>query len=94
MMCYMYTRYGTLNEHFMMSSLDIILFLLQIVSLLVNNTLETCELDVSEKRPESKSLAKLRLPGHRSDVRTTCFSSDNTAILSASAEVMKIWNRY
>ncbi len=60
--------------------------------LLVNNSLETNELDVSEKNAEVKSL-KLKLPGHRSDVRTVCFSSDNTAILSASADQMKIWNR-
>ena len=31
--------------------------------------------------------------GHRSDVRTVCFSSDNTAVLSGSHESVKIWNR-
>ena len=30
---------------------------------------------------------------HRSDVRTVCFSSDNTAVLSGSHESVKIWNR-
>ena len=30
---------------------------------------------------------------YRSDVRTVCFSSDNTAVLSGSHESVKIWNR-
>ena len=33
------------------------------------------------------------LSGHRSDVRSVAFSSDNTAVLSASHEAVKIWNR-
>ena len=67
--------------------------LFQIVTLLFNNTLETTELNINETKPEVKSVSKLRLPGHRSDVRTVCFSSDNTAMLSASGDTVKIWNR-
>jgi len=42
---------------------------------------------------EIESLSKIETPGHRSDVRTLSFSSDNTALLTASAEGVKIWNR-
>ncbi|XP_071439850.1 WD repeat-containing protein 3 [Hetaerina americana] len=36
------------------------------------------------------TIAKL---GHRSEVRTLCFSSDNLGVLSASSEAIKLWNR-
>ena len=45
------------------------------------------------KTSEPTQLRKLDISGHRSDVRTVSFSSDNTAILSASHEAVKIWNR-
>ena len=64
------------------------------VSLLNNNTLETCEVDLSVKKCATENNMKLTMPGHRSDVRTVAFSSDNTALLSASAESLKVWNRY
>ena len=48
---------------------------------------------VNTKKSMPIDVAKLSLPGHRTDVRTVSFSSDNTAILSASAEGVKIWNR-
>lgn len=35
-------------------------------------------------------LGRLDTAGHRSDVRTTAFSSDNTALLTASAESLKV----
>ena len=66
----------------------------QIVSLLVNNSLELTDLEVNQAAAEVKNTSKLRLPGHRSDVRTVCFSSDNTAVLSASGDAVKIWNRF
>ena len=50
-------------------------------------------MNINEKKCQPVGVAKLSLPGHRTDVRTVCFSSDNTAILSASAEGVKIWNR-
>ena len=47
-----------------------------------------------KKQEEITHINKLMLAGHRTDVRTLCISSDNTAILSGSAETVKIWNRY
>ncbi len=35
-------------------------------------------------------VGRLDTPGHRSDVRTVAFSSDNTALLTASAESLKV----
>lgn len=32
--------------------------------------------------------------GHRTNVRTLSYSTDNTTILSASSEEVKLWNRY
>ena len=50
-------------------------------------------MDLEEKEPECSPIRRLEHPGHRSDVRTVCFSSDNTAVLSGSHESVKIWNR-
>lgn len=36
---------------------------------------------------------QLSMAGHRSDVRALCFNADNTAILTGSAESVKMWNR-
>ena len=47
-----------------------------------------------KKQEEITHVNKLMLAGHHTDVRTLCISSDNTAILSGSAETVKIWNRY
>ncbi len=67
--------------------------LVQMVALLTNNSVESCQLDISGKKPEPERVNKLTGASHRTDVRTICFSSDNTAILSASGESVKIWNR-
>lgn len=64
---------------------------LKFVGLMVNNSLETCSVDVKQKEVISQN--KLSMPGHRSDVRTVAFSSDNTAIMSGSGEEVKVWNR-
>ncbi|CAH1798543.1 unnamed protein product, partial [Owenia fusiformis] len=64
------------------------------ITLLNNNTLEVFCVDTTEKQSgESISKGRLSIQGHRSDVRTMCFSSDNTALASASGEALKIWNR-
>ena len=55
---------------------------------------ETCKVSVAEKNSEASDWVKLTMPAHRTDVRTLSFSSDNTAILSGSAETVKVWNRY
>nr|DBA34631.1 TPA: hypothetical protein GDO54_002177 [Pyxicephalus adspersus] len=68
----------------------------KVVVLLQNNSVECFTLlgDPSQPGPiESNKNARLTLWGHRSDVRTLAFSSDNIAVLSASAESVKVWNR-
>lgn len=67
---------------------------LKIVLLLQNNVIESYNLDLSAQVPQAVRASKITIGGHRSDVRTLAFSSDNIAILSAAAESVKIWNRY
>jgi WD40 repeat protein len=58
--------------------------------LLSNNSIEFYSFKLSIK---PQVYASIHLEGHRSDVRTVAFSSDNFSILSASAESLKVWNR-
>uniref|UniRef100_A0A8C1QXA8 WD repeat domain 3 n=1 Tax=Cyprinus carpio TaxID=7962 RepID=A0A8C1QXA8_CYPCA len=66
---------------------------MKVALLLQNNTVETYTLKTSEKNPTGTKTSRLTLSGHRTDVRTLAFSSDNIAILSASGETVKVWNR-
>ncbi|KAL6484805.1 hypothetical protein MHYP_G00068500 [Metynnis hypsauchen] len=66
---------------------------MKIALLLQNNTVETYTLMTTEKNPASTKTCRLTLGGHRTDVRTLTFSSDNIAVLSASGETVKVWNR-
>lgn len=66
---------------------------MKVVLLLQNNTVETYTLKTTEKNPTGNKTSRLTLGGHRSDVRTLAFSSDNIAILSASGDTVKVWNR-
>uniref|UniRef100_A0A665X6N7 WD repeat-containing protein 3 n=1 Tax=Echeneis naucrates TaxID=173247 RepID=A0A665X6N7_ECHNA len=66
---------------------------LKVAMLLQNNTVETYSLKMSDKTPAANKTARLTLGGHRTDVRTLAFSSDNLAILSASGDTVKVWNR-
>nr|XP_033797838.1 WD repeat-containing protein 3 [Geotrypetes seraphini]XP_033797839.1 WD repeat-containing protein 3 [Geotrypetes seraphini]XP_033797840.1 WD repeat-containing protein 3 [Geotrypetes seraphini] len=66
---------------------------LKIALLLQNNCLESYTLNTMAKVPDCNKTARITIGGHRSDVRTLSFSSDNIAVLSASAETVKIWNR-
>lgn len=69
---------------------------LKVVVLLQNNSVECFTLPADPSHPgpiECNRSARLTLWGHRSDVRTLTFSSDNIAVLSASAESAKVWNR-
>ncbi|XP_054642826.1 WD repeat-containing protein 3 isoform X2 [Dunckerocampus dactyliophorus] len=66
---------------------------LKVALLLQNNTIETYSLKTSDKTPEANKTARLTLSGHRTDARTLAFSSDNLAILSASGDTVKVWNR-
>ncbi len=65
----------------------------KVVLLLHNNTIETHTFSTTEKKPESQRSSIVNIPSHRSDVRTLCFSSDNTTVLSGSGDSVKIWNR-
>ncbi|NXT97687.1 WDR3 protein, partial [Buphagus erythrorhynchus] len=66
---------------------------LKMVLLLQNNVIELYNLDLSAQMPQAVRVSRITIGGHRSDVRTLAFSSDNIAILSAAAESVKIWNR-
>ncbi|KAM9802313.1 WD repeat-containing protein 3 [Syngnathus typhle] len=66
---------------------------LKVALLLHNNTVETYSLKTRDKAATAAKTARLTLDAHRSDVRTLAFSSDNLAVLSASADTVKVWNR-
>lgn len=60
---------------------------------LKNNQVEFHALNVTDKACVPALVDSIQHAGHRTDVRTLCFSSDNTAILSASGETVKVWSR-
>ncbi|XP_069862551.1 WD repeat-containing protein 3 [Dipodomys merriami] len=66
---------------------------LKVVFLLQNNLVELFTLNTSLAAPQPSRTSRVFVGGHRSDVRTLSFSSDNIAVLSAAAESVKIWNR-
>ncbi|TSV41637.1 WD repeat-containing protein 3 [Bagarius yarrelli] len=66
---------------------------MKVALLLQNNTIETYSLKTTEKNPTSNRSSRLTLGGHRTDARALSFSSDNIAILSASGDTVKVWNR-
>ncbi|XP_046574753.1 LOW QUALITY PROTEIN: WD repeat-containing protein 3-like [Haliotis rubra] len=66
---------------------------LKCMCLLNNNSIQTSTIHIDNKKAELSDVKTLGLPAHRTTPRTTCFSSDNLAILSASSESIKIWNR-
>ena len=70
---------------------------LKVALLLQNNTVETYSLKLSSNKatptPAANKTSRLTLGGHRTDARTLAFSSDNMAVLSASGDTVKVWNR-
>ncbi|KAI5106988.1 WD repeat-containing protein 3 [Silurus meridionalis] len=66
---------------------------MKVALLLQNNTIETYSVKTTEKSPTGTKTSRLTLGGHRTDARTLSFSSDNIAILSASGDTVKVWNR-
>ncbi|XP_028344757.1 WD repeat-containing protein 3 isoform X2 [Physeter macrocephalus] len=66
---------------------------LKAVFLLQNNLVELYSLNASMSAPQTVRTNRITIGGHRSDVRTLSFSSDNIAVLSAAADSIKIWNR-
>ena len=69
------------------------IYSLQVVALFTNNTVGYCTVDTTEKKTSTSGNDLLNHCSHQSDVRTLAFSSDNTALLSASSESVKVWNR-
>lgn len=67
--------------------------LAKVVVALRNNQVELHVLNVADKTITPVLSDSIQHGGHRSDVRALCFSSDNTAILSASGEMVKVWSR-
>ncbi|KAG2369907.1 WD40-repeat-containing domain protein [Suillus spraguei] len=45
-----------------------------------------------EETPEATRMFSVDLPGHRTDVRTLCLSSDDQVLASASNGSLKLWN--
>ncbi|KAJ2945917.1 hypothetical protein O0L34_g4833 [Tuta absoluta] len=59
---------------------------------LANNTVELHSLRLGQGN-EVKCLKQIRQPGHEKEPRCVAMSSDNLAVLSASADSIKLWNR-
>ncbi|CAG9786267.1 unnamed protein product [Diatraea saccharalis] len=59
---------------------------------LANNTVELHSLMLDEAN-EVRCLKQITQPGHQKEPRCVAISSDNLAILSASADSIKLWNR-
>lgn len=67
---------------------------LRLLVLLRGNLFEVHAVDtIVSANTETTKVAGVSLPGHRTDVRALCFSSDKIALASASGESLKIWNR-
>ncbi|XP_018493738.1 WD repeat-containing protein 3 [Galendromus occidentalis] len=56
-----------------------------------NNAIDLIDVSLDDEG-EPQLRDTLRHLGHRSDVRSVCFTSDNAGILSASAEQLKLWS--
>ncbi|KAJ3552714.1 hypothetical protein NM688_g4006 [Phlebia brevispora] len=62
---------------------------------LATNALEVYSLPQPTKSkdvPEASRVLSVDLPGHRTDVRTLCLSSDDMLLASASNGLLKVWN--
>ncbi|KAI0375739.1 WD-repeat-containing protein [Pilatotrama ljubarskyi] len=68
----------------------------QLFVALSNNALEVYSIPPPTKTkdapPEAARVFSVDLPGHRTDVRTLCLSSDDALLASASNGSLKIWN--
>ncbi|GAB1604806.1 WD repeat-containing protein 3-like [Argonauta hians] len=67
--------------------------ILKIVCLSSNNSFSWYNVDISVTETEVSEKDTLETLGHRTEIRALSFSSDNTAILSASADSLKVWDR-
>ncbi|XP_039277698.1 WD repeat-containing protein 3 isoform X2 [Nilaparvata lugens] len=67
---------------------------LRVAVSLRNNSIELYSIQMQPKTAaEPECLRRIVTQGHRSEVRCVAFSSDNLALVSGSAETLKMWNR-
>ncbi|CAK1547083.1 unnamed protein product [Leptosia nina] len=59
---------------------------------LASNSVELHSMNINDAS-EVKCLKQINLPGHQKEPRCVAISSDNLALLSASADSIKLWNR-
>ncbi|KAG9317569.1 WD40-repeat-containing domain protein [Chiua virens] len=68
----------------------------QILLALASNALEVYDIpppsNSKDQPPESSRVYSLDIPGHRTDVRSLCLSSDDQILASASNGTLKLWN--
>ncbi|KIK99259.1 hypothetical protein PAXRUDRAFT_822951 [Paxillus rubicundulus Ve08.2h10] len=68
----------------------------QLFLALASNALEVYDIPPATKSkeevPQATRIYSLDLPGHRTDVRTLCLSSDDQLLASASNGSLKLWN--
>ena len=65
----------------------------KILMVLANNQMEVVKIDSATIGSDAEIAITIDNLGHKSHVRTLAFSHDNTAILTASSEGLKLWNR-
>lgn len=66
---------------------------IRITTSLSCNVVELYSLNSQNKTEQPKLLRSIRAQGHRSEIRAVAFSSDSLAIVTGSAESVKLWNR-
>ena len=64
-----------------------------VVCLLRNNQIEMVSATTSQSQPEFVRSKSISSQGHRGECRSTCFSSDALALVTTSAESVKLWSR-
>jgi len=63
------------------------------VMVLGNNMVEQVKSELGGHSDPPSLHSRVELMGHRSDVRSLAWSSDNTALATGSSECVKVWNR-
>ncbi|CAG9855714.1 unnamed protein product [Phyllotreta striolata] len=66
---------------------------LRVAVALCNNSIDLFTAQSSKKDSEPQKLRSILNQGHRTEIRSVAFSSDNLAVVSGSAESVKLWNR-
>lgn len=77
-------------------SIDLLIGLemeLRVVATLANNSIKLFSLNVNSKKDEPNLVKSILQPGHHSEVRSICFSSDGLSIASGCSNSLKLWNR-